>query len=85
MKYLLLMLFAVLLSAELFAERPKVIVDVEERDSSSSPAPFQYLPATDSSGPRIVIDPGEMVYQMTLDSINKTAEEKIREQIQNIE
>lgn len=62
------------------AERPRVIV---ERDSTlgkqlTNP---NYFPPTDSTGPRMVIDPGEMIYQMKVDSINMVAEEKIREQI----
>lgn len=62
------------------AERPRVIV---ERDSTSSKQLTNpsYFPPTDSTGPRLVIDPGEMVYQMKVDSINTVAEEKIREQI----
>lgn len=85
MKYILLLLFSALLCAELLAQRPKVVVDVNERDTTSRPTTFDYLPPTDSTGPRIVIDPGELIYQMTLDSINKAAEDKIREQIISLE
>lgn len=70
---ILLMLFT------LASARPRVVV---ERDSTllQQQQP-NYFPPTDSSGPRMVIDPGAMIYQMKVDSINKVAEEKIREQI----
>lgn len=73
--FFLVLIFAMVAQAE----RPRIIV---ERDSSlmrqSNP---NFIPATDSSGPRMVIDPGAMIYQMQVDSINMAAEEKIREQI----
>ncbi len=74
------LLFTLLMFALLAqAERPRVVV---ERDSllmqKGSP---NYFPPTDSTGPRMVIDPAAMIYQMKVDSINQVAEEKIREQI----
>ncbi|MBK6911733.1 MAG: hypothetical protein IPH10_12525 [bacterium] len=67
----------------LVSARPRVVV---ERDSTlmnrvdPNMQPY-YIPGTDTSAPRMVIDPGAMVYQMQVDSINKAAEDKIREQI----
>lgn len=84
MKYILLLLFSALLCAELLAQRPKIVVETPT-DSAARPTTFEYLPPTDSTGPRVVIDPGELIYQMTLDSINKSAEDKIREQIISLE
>jgi len=70
---ILLMLFSML------EARPRVVV---ERDSTlMQPENPNYFPPTDSTGARMVIDPGAMVYQMQVDSINKVAEDKIREQI----
>lgn len=72
-------LFILLMLFTLAAARPRVVV---ERDSTllQQQQP-NYFPPTDSTGPRMVIDPGAMIYQMKVDSINKVAEEKIREQI----
>lgn len=79
-RLLLLLLFPALLAQ---AERPRIIV---ERDSTLMPqSNSNYYPPTDSSGPRMVIDPGAMIYQMKVDSINLVAEEKIREQIVALE
>lgn len=73
------LLFMLLLFALLVQARPRVVV---ERDSTLMQQPnSNYFPPTDSSGPRMVIDPGAMIYQMQVDSINQVAEEKIREQI----
>ncbi|MBK6765250.1 MAG: hypothetical protein IPG71_02735 [bacterium] len=71
--------FAILMCALLVQARPRVVV---ERDSTllKQTAP-NYFPPTDSSGPRMVIDPAEMIYQMKVDSINQVAEAKIRDQI----
>ncbi|MCB9357400.1 MAG: hypothetical protein H6505_02415 [Calditrichaeota bacterium] len=75
------LLFVLLLTALIsHAERPRVVV---ERDSTLGKqlANPNYFPGTDSTAPRMVIDPAEMIYQMRVDSINKVAEEKIRDQI----
>ena len=75
------LIFALLMFALLaHAERPRVVV---ERDSTlmKQLATPNYIPGTDSTAPRYIIDPGEMIYQMKVDSINKVAEEKIKEQI----
>lgn len=72
-------LFILLLLFTFVSARPRVVV---ERDSTlMQQQQPNYFPPTDSSGPRMVIDPGAMIYQMKVDSINKVAEEKIREQI----
>lgn len=73
------LLFTLLMFALLVQARPRVVV---ERDSTLMQQPnSSYFPPTDSSGPRMVIDPSAMLYQMQVDSINLVAEEKIREQI----
>jgi len=80
----MLLLFAL---TTFVAARPRVVV---ERDSTlmnrvdPNMQPY-FIPGTDSSGPRMVIDPGAMIYQMKVDSINKAAEDKIREQIVALE
>lgn len=79
-RFFAVMLFA---SVTLLAARPRVVV---ERDSTlmNRAQPYDqpyYVPGTDSTGPRMVIDPGAMIYQMQVDSINNVAEDKIREQI----
>ena len=85
MKYFLffLMLFLVCLSAS--AERPRVVVEVGDSLKTPQQPAFQFTPSTDSTGPRVSIDAGELIYQMKVDSINKRAEELIREQIIKIE
>lgn len=66
--------------------RPKVVVEVNDIDTTSKTgSAFHYTPPTDSTGARYSIDPGELIYQMKVDSINKWAEEQIREQIIRIE
>jgi hypothetical protein len=75
------LIFSLLMFALLaYAERPRVVV---ERDSTlmKQLANPNFIPATDSTGPRMIIDPSAMIYQMKVDSINLVAEEKIKEQI----
>jgi len=76
-------LLAVCLIAE--ADRPRVVVEVGDSLKTDSKSAFEYTPPTDSTGPRVTIDAGELIYQMRVDSINKWAEEKIREQIVKVE
>jgi hypothetical protein len=68
------------------AERPKIVVETPALDDSTQkPSTFEYVAPTDSTPGRLVIDASEMIYQMKVDSINKSAEDKIREQIKKLE
>ncbi|MBU1919238.1 hypothetical protein KKG66_00210 [bacterium] len=78
-----LLLLAVSLSA--YSDRPRVVVEVSDSLKNQNKSAFEYTPPTDSTGPRVSIDAGELIYQMRVDSINKWAEEKIREQIVKVE
>ena len=79
----ILLLLAVCLSA--YSDRPRVVVEVSDSLKNQNKSAFEYTPPTDSTGPRVSIDAGELIYQMRVDSINKWAEDQIREQIIRVE
>ncbi len=85
MRYLLFSLLLVLACLSATNGRPRVIVEVSDSLKANQNSSFYYTAPTDSTGPRVSIDAGELIYQMRLDSINKWAEEKIREQIIRVE
>ncbi|RPH94265.1 hypothetical protein EHM69_07785 [candidate division KSB1 bacterium] len=60
------------------AQSHRIIV---ERDKP----PADTVKAAPDTSRRMVIDPGEMIYQMQVDSINKRTEEKIRDLIISLE
>ena len=77
------LLFAVCWSAS--AERPRVVVDVKDRDTTQTQPTFQYHPPTDTTAARLTIDAAAMIYQMKVDSINQWAEGQIRDLIIRLE
>ena len=83
MKSLLLSLLV--LSSIVFAEQKRIVVERPPASPDSSQSYFHYQAGTDSTAPRLMIDPGEMVYQMKVDSINDVAEMKIRKAIEQLE
>ncbi len=64
---------------------PRRIVVERPLPADSVKEPFHYEAGNDSTPPRLVIDAGEMIYQMRVDSINKVAEEKIKKLIERLE
>ncbi len=83
MKYLL---FAVLLFCTCaLADPRRIVVERPATVKDTTQAPFHYQAATDSTPPRLVLDPGEMFYQERVDSINDAAEQKIRDAIKQLE
>ncbi|MBI5060369.1 hypothetical protein HZB60_11385 [candidate division KSB1 bacterium] len=79
-------LWSILLAIPLLAEPRRIVV---ERPAAVQPdsigAPYRYEAATDSTPGRVVIDPGAMIFQMKVDSVNRIAEEKIRDLIKKLE
>lgn len=82
-----LVAFFLLLTLSVSLAEPRRII--VERPDSTQPgninAPFQYEPGHDGAPPRVVIDPGQMIYQMKVDSINKTTEEQVKKLIEKLE
>lgn len=85
MKKILFALLLLTVSLSAYSDRPRVVVEVSDSLKNQNKSAFEYTPPTDSTGPRVSIDAGELIYQMRVDSINKWAEEKIREQIVKVE
>jgi hypothetical protein len=85
MKKILFALSLIMVCLSASAERPRVVVEVGDSLKTPQQPAFQYTPPTDSSGPRVSINAGELIYQMKVDSINKLTEDKIREQIIKVE
>jgi hypothetical protein len=77
MKYVLAfsLLFAACLAA---MSAPRIIVDTSHLKRDTTRIAPQYTPPTDSTPGRLVIDPGDLAYQMRIDSVNQAAEQKIR-------
>jgi hypothetical protein len=64
----------------------RIVVDRSNlKTPDSTGTPMEYYPRSDSSGPRLVLDPADLVYQMRVDSINKETEEKIKSYIVKLE
>ncbi len=74
-----------LFSASATNAQPRHIVVERPLPDDSVKAPFRYEAGNDSVAPRLVIDAGEMIYQMRVDSINKSAEAKIKKLIEKLE
>lgn len=79
MKKLFIVFLLTALALPLMADRPKIIV---ERNMGT---PDTVVMPTDTSARRMVIDPGEIVFQMKADSINQAAEEQVRALIKRLE
>jgi hypothetical protein len=80
-----ILILSLLLALPLWAEPRRVVVERTGAAADSVNSPTRYETATDSTPTRFVIDPGALVYQMKVDSVNKLAEEKIRSLIKRLE
>jgi hypothetical protein len=86
MRYFVLLLLAAAVSLHpAFAQQKRIVVERPATPPDTSQAPFHYEARTDSTPPRLVLDPGAMVYQERVDSINDVAEKKIRDAINQLE
>ncbi|MDD5087322.1 MAG: hypothetical protein PHI18_00790 [bacterium] len=79
MKTFLSFFVCALLALTSFAQRAEIIV---ERKSSAADT---FGMPTDTASPRLVIDPGALVFQMRADSINQLTEARVRELITKLE
>lgn len=63
------------------AQQHRIVIDRAPAEPDTAARGFYY----DDANRRVVIDPGAMIYQMQMDSINQAAEEKIRGLITRLE
>ena len=86
MKYFLLAVLAVaILGHSVMAQQRRIVVERPAPAPDSTQPYFHYQAKSDSTPPRLTIDPGEMIYQERVDSINEAAELKIRNAIKQLE
>lgn len=79
MKTFLSFFICALIALTAFAQKADIVV---ERKST---APDTIVMPTDTASPRMVIDPGALVFQMRADSINQLTEARIRDLITKLE
>ena len=86
------LLFAILLAGiagyaptHVFADERRIVVERPPAGQDTASSYFRYEAGTDSTPPRLMIDPGELAYQMKVDSINDAAERKLRQAIEQLE
>ena len=86
MRLLLIVLVAAAMTAAPAMSEPKrIVVERPPAGQDTASSYFRYEAGTDSTPPRLMIDPGELAYQMKVDSINDAAELKIRKAIEQLE
>jgi hypothetical protein len=82
---LVVLIVSALASFCLATPRRIIVERPEQTPADSASAPFQYEPGRDGAPPRMVIDPSRMIYQMQVDSINKSTEDQIKKLIEKLE
>ena len=89
MKRAILAALLLAVSAPLLMAGPRVVINVGPGAQATVPDTAQravlYAPVTDSTAPRLVIDPSQLAIQFSLDSVTASAESKIRNLVLQLE